>query len=175
MRTIKVSENVWNEIAKRGKFGETEDDVLKRVFGLDDTQVPLNNKIDTMPITNLVTKDLNKTKPRLLYIEDTEYRVKSWVEVCEYFVSYLIEHDYLSHRDLPISNYSENYRVEKYFINRKPQHSLERIDGEWKNVKGFYIDIKYNSINHVKNIITTLEQLDIKNLKIRLKVDFSIT
>ena len=34
MRTIRISEEVWNEIAKRGKFGETPDDVLRRVFNL---------------------------------------------------------------------------------------------------------------------------------------------
>jgi hypothetical protein len=32
MRSIRISDEVWQEIAKRGKFGETEDDVLKRVF-----------------------------------------------------------------------------------------------------------------------------------------------
>ena len=35
MRTIRISDEVWEEIAKQGKFGETEDDVLRRVFGLD--------------------------------------------------------------------------------------------------------------------------------------------
>lgn len=34
MRTIKVSEGVWQAIASKGKFGETEDDVLRRVFKL---------------------------------------------------------------------------------------------------------------------------------------------
>lgn len=34
MRMIKISEEVWQAIAQRGKFGETEDDVLKRVFEL---------------------------------------------------------------------------------------------------------------------------------------------
>jgi len=34
MRTIRISEEVWQAIASRGKFGETEDDVLKRVFEL---------------------------------------------------------------------------------------------------------------------------------------------
>lgn len=34
MRTIKVSEEVWKAIAERGKFGEIEDDVLRRVFEL---------------------------------------------------------------------------------------------------------------------------------------------
>ncbi len=32
MRSIRISDEVWQEIAKRGKFGETEDDVLRRVF-----------------------------------------------------------------------------------------------------------------------------------------------
>src|SRR4030042_2634661 len=34
MRTIRISEEVWQAIASRGKFGETEDDVLRRVFEL---------------------------------------------------------------------------------------------------------------------------------------------
>jgi len=34
MRMIKISEEVWQAIAKRGKFGETEEDVLRRVFEL---------------------------------------------------------------------------------------------------------------------------------------------
>ena len=32
MRTIRISDEVWNAIAKEGKFGETPDDVLRRVF-----------------------------------------------------------------------------------------------------------------------------------------------
>ena len=35
MRSIRISEEVWQEIAKRGTFGETEDDVLKKVFGIE--------------------------------------------------------------------------------------------------------------------------------------------
>lgn len=34
MKSISVSDPVWQAIASRGKFGETEDDVLRRVFGL---------------------------------------------------------------------------------------------------------------------------------------------
>lgn len=34
MHTIIISEPVWQAIASRGKFGETEDDVLRRVFNL---------------------------------------------------------------------------------------------------------------------------------------------
>ena len=35
MKTIRISDEVWSEIAKRGKFGETPDAVLRRVFKLD--------------------------------------------------------------------------------------------------------------------------------------------
>src|SRR6266576_5063658 len=34
MHTIQVSDVVWQAIAERGKFAETEDDVLRRVFHL---------------------------------------------------------------------------------------------------------------------------------------------
>ena len=34
MRTIRISDAVWDEIAKRGVFGESPDDVLRRVFGI---------------------------------------------------------------------------------------------------------------------------------------------
>ena len=34
MRNIRISDEVWNEIANQGKFGETEDDVLRRIFKL---------------------------------------------------------------------------------------------------------------------------------------------
>ena len=38
MKMIRVSEEVWAAIAAQGKFGETEDDVLRRVF-----KIPMHN------------------------------------------------------------------------------------------------------------------------------------
>jgi hypothetical protein len=35
MRTIRISEEVWQAIAKRGRFGETVDDVLRRELKVD--------------------------------------------------------------------------------------------------------------------------------------------
>jgi hypothetical protein len=35
MRSIRVSDEVWDAIAARGRFGETEDDVLRRVLGVE--------------------------------------------------------------------------------------------------------------------------------------------
>lgn len=34
MRTIRITEEVWQAIAARGKFGETENDVLERIFDI---------------------------------------------------------------------------------------------------------------------------------------------
>ena len=34
MRTVRISEEVWESIAQRGKFGETVDDVLRRLLNL---------------------------------------------------------------------------------------------------------------------------------------------
>jgi len=36
MRTIKISDEVWDVIAKNGKFGETADDVLRRLLNVDE-------------------------------------------------------------------------------------------------------------------------------------------
>ena len=41
MKTIRISDEVWAEIAKRGKFGETEDDVLRRIFSIAGLSLPL--------------------------------------------------------------------------------------------------------------------------------------
>ena len=35
VRTIRISEDVWNAIAAKGRFGETPDDVLRRVFKIE--------------------------------------------------------------------------------------------------------------------------------------------
>jgi len=44
MRTIRISDKVWNEIAKRGNFGDTVDDVLRREFEIR----PTNKKPGSM-------------------------------------------------------------------------------------------------------------------------------
>jgi hypothetical protein len=53
MRAIRISDKVWQAIAQRGKFGETEEDVLRRVFSL-----PSQNAVSTEDIMpqNLVAQ-----------------------------------------------------------------------------------------------------------------------
>jgi len=58
MKSVKVSDEVWDEIAKKGKFGETEDDVLRRVLNL----APLNTStrdevvLDERPLRTRIAK-----------------------------------------------------------------------------------------------------------------------
>ncbi len=40
MKSIRVSDQVWDAIAARGKFGETENDVLERVFNIELQEQP---------------------------------------------------------------------------------------------------------------------------------------
>ena len=47
MRSIEVSREVWDEIAKRGRFGETEDDVLRRVFNISTEKPPPRAAIES--------------------------------------------------------------------------------------------------------------------------------
>jgi hypothetical protein len=45
MRTIRISEQTYKEIAKRGKFGETPNDFLERVFKITKTKRKNNRRV----------------------------------------------------------------------------------------------------------------------------------
>lgn len=62
MRTINVSDPVWQAIAARGKFGETEDDVLRRVFSLPPISTPGANA--SAPGSDSVPSRIRKYSPR---------------------------------------------------------------------------------------------------------------
>jgi len=69
MRTIRISEEVWNEIAKRGKFGETPDLVLRRVFELDAT-IEKENHVVRKTRTRYATKRMStRVSNNILYVE----------------------------------------------------------------------------------------------------------
>ena len=85
MKSISVSVPVWDAIASRGKFGETEDDVLRRVFGLS------GSKAESAPKSAPATRKSNgprrsfATDKLSSYISGNELRVdfasgasKSW-------------------------------------------------------------------------------------------------
>ncbi len=64
MRTIRISEEVWLAIASQGKFGETEDDVLRRVF-----EIPMKSEGSPMTINSRVQVHRNLSGPRRKFAE----------------------------------------------------------------------------------------------------------
>ena len=72
MRTIRISKEVWEEIAKRGKFGETSDDVLKRVFKLT---FEAGSDVD-FPKKNLPDRAVRRMSAR---VTDDDYLVVSFL------------------------------------------------------------------------------------------------
>ncbi len=62
MRNITVTDPVWEAIASRGRFGETEDDVLRRVFGLPPALAP--NSAATLHQPSAIPTARRATGPR---------------------------------------------------------------------------------------------------------------
>ena len=69
---IRVSEEVWAAIAAQGKFGETEDDVLRRIFKISTDNARLSGRAANEPAkqygwkerraTNRMTQTVNGNK-----------------------------------------------------------------------------------------------------------------
>ena len=83
MHTIKVSDAVWSVIAGRGKFGETADDVLRRVFDLapkPETERPISGGRQGRGNLRYATKRMSaRIANNLLVVEFTENGpAKSW-------------------------------------------------------------------------------------------------
>jgi negative regulator of replication initiation len=90
MKSISISQPVWDAIASRGKFGETEDDVLRRVFGLsaraDASPAIARTGTPTTPITRTQSRRSSYATNKLSsYISGNELRIsfasgqsKSW-------------------------------------------------------------------------------------------------
>lgn len=79
-RTISISTEVWNEIAKRGRFGETPDDVLRRVFklekkrGPDGGTVPAGFRTRTCVASRPLSAKVEKGVLRLAFADGPSYR-----------------------------------------------------------------------------------------------------
>ncbi len=83
MRTIRVSEEVWQAIATQGKFGETEEDVLRRVFKL-----PENSAHDGVQPTTGLGKQRShsaSSSPRRVI---AERRMRSFLRANQLHVSF---------------------------------------------------------------------------------------
>jgi len=119
-------------------------------------------------LDSLMNMNIISSKPSKIVINTREYDTKNWTDLCIKFVLFLIENNYLTESNLPIYTYSEN---KKYFINKEAKHENPERDGKWVKVGNLFIDVKYNANSHVKNILKTLNSLNIKNdIDIKIKL-----
>lgn len=84
--------------------------------------------------------------------------VDDWTDLSLRFVHWLIQNNHLSTGTLPVDNHA---RCGKYFINGRAVHKHAEKDGLWKQVGPYYVDTKYNAGAHIKNILSTLDQLGV--------------
>lgn len=111
-------------------------------------------------------KIFNKTiKPYKFTFGAISIDVSSWTELTIKFVRWLIEEKYLKQENLPITNHAERG---KYFINSKPVHQYAEKKRSWHKINNYHIDTKYNAEDHIKNIISALNQLGIYNPDIKV-------
>jgi len=118
-------------------------------------------------IEQLKSRELDKHWiPSILIMNGKKYFVDNWTELIGEFINFLIVYKRINMSDLPIYNYAMR---SKYFINSIDQHEDKSKDGQWQKIAGFYFDTKYNADGHKKNIVHTIDVLDINDIEIEIK------
>jgi len=56
MKTVRISEDVWDAIAAKGKFGETVDDVLRRELGIKIKNAPAPQARQRLATNRMTTR-----------------------------------------------------------------------------------------------------------------------
>lgn len=56
MKTIRISDEVWKAFEKHGKFGETPDDVLRRVLGVSQNKKRAGSKWNKVATDRMVAR-----------------------------------------------------------------------------------------------------------------------
>ena len=122
----------------------------------------------TYNLDSLLNMNITSSKPFKIIINTKEYDTKDWTDLCKKFVLFLIEVNYLTESNLPIYTHSGK---DKYFIAKEAKHENPERDGKWVKIGNLFIDVKYNASSHVKNILKTLDSLNIKNdIDIKIKL-----
>ena len=112
-------------------------------------------------VADLAQMDFDDTvHPRAFFDRALEVAVDDWATLDRQLVAWLSREGHLSVVRLPIHNHAKRG---KYFINDKPQHSRPDFDGDWHKVGDYFVDTKYNAQSHIKNLLSALEQLDVRN------------
>jgi len=121
----------------------------------------------TFNLIQLANKNLGNVKPVHMELNNITIETKSWSNLCEKLIDWLIKNKHLKKAHLPIYNAAAK---NKYFVNSKPEHENPAKNGFWKNVKGFYIDVKYATKVHIQNIIHILKHLGIEDIDLKIKI-----
>lgn len=98
--------------------------------------------------------------PRAFFDRARERLVEDWADLDRHLVAWLIREGHLTRDKLPIHNHAKRG---KYYINLKPEHSAPSFDGDWHQVREFFVDTKYNASAHVRNITAAFEHLGLKD------------
>jgi len=73
MRTIRISDEVWNVMAKHGKFGETPDDVFRRILKIGKGKQRKTGKIDFVDSLLAGNNGNRKTKVEIIELYRKEF------------------------------------------------------------------------------------------------------
>ena len=167
-----ITEEEAKEFAQQSTQKNTTKEKFSTKMRIINPQIKDRDKFSsgaTYNLDSLPSMDIINSKPSKIVISTKEYDTKDWTDLCKKFVLFLIEDNYLTESDLPIYTYSGK---DKYFIAKEAKHENPERDGKWVKVGNFFIDVKYNANNHVKNILKTLDSLNIQN-DIDIKIKFS--
>ena len=98
-------------------------------------------------------------QPRVFFDRALRIEIDDWTDLDKQLVGWLAREGHLTKDKLPVHNHAH---LGKYFINDKPQHSQAHFDGHWHRVGDYYVDTKYNAPSHIKNLLSALEQLGVR-------------
>ncbi|MCH8956239.1 hypothetical protein IIA28_13120 [candidate division KSB1 bacterium] len=161
-----ISEGVMRQPAiERSKSRSTPSEPQIRGTAPTTEKQGKDPQVKSYTLSQLANENFSKIKPAYIEIEKSKFENKNWSDLCVKFVTWLVQNHYLTHSNIPIYNYSHR---NKYFVNLKAEHADPNKAGYWKQVKEFYIDTQYSTKAHVKNLISTLQQLNIDSLDVKI-------
>jgi len=166
-----ISEEEAKEFAQKSTLKNTTKEKFPTKMKIISPQIKDRDKFSsdaTYNLDSLLSMNITSSKPSKIVINAKEYDTKDWTDLCKKFVLFLIEDNYLTESNLPIYTYSEK---DKYFITKEAKHENPKRNGKWVKVGNLFIDVKYNASSHVKNILKTLDSLNIQNdIDIKIKL-----
>jgi len=81
------------------------------------------------------------------------FTVNDWTDLDKKLIKKLISLEALNVKNLPIKSSKK-----KYYINTEKRHPNSNMDATWRTVMdGIYVDVKYNTNRHIRNIRKLIE------------------